>query len=53
MNGSDVITDMSDTTLRVSVETRDQLVDLGKKNESYDTILRRLIAHWKKNPPKE
>lgn len=41
------------TTIKLDSKTRDQLADLGKKNESYDTILLRLIKHYKENPPKE
>jgi len=41
------------TTIKLDSETRNQLAELGKKNESYDTILKRLIAHWKKTQPKE
>jgi len=31
------------TTIEVSVETRDQLKELGKKGETYDEIIRRLL----------
>jgi len=41
-----------DTTLRVSTETRDKLVELGKKNESYDAIIERLIEHWARTHPR-
>jgi len=41
------------TTIKLDSDTRDQLMDLGKKGESYDTILKRLIAHYKEHPPKE
>jgi len=40
------------TTIKLDSSTRNELVALGKKNESYDTILKKLIAHWKENPPK-
>jgi hypothetical protein len=41
------------TTIKLDSKTRDLLADLGKKNESYDTILLRLITHFKENPPKK
>ena len=31
------------TTVELSKETRDQLKDLGKKGETYDEIVRKLI----------
>lgn len=31
------------TTIQLSRETRDQLKDLGKKGETYDEIVRRLL----------
>jgi len=36
------------TTIAISKETRDQLKDLGKKGETYDEILRKLINQTKK-----
>ena len=50
MTTAEVLSEDMDTTIRISVETRDELVDLGKKNESYDTILKRLIQFWQDNP---
>jgi predicted DNA-binding protein len=41
-----------DTTIRLSSDTRDKLVALGKKGESYDTLIARLIEHYKKSLPK-
>lgn len=35
------------TTIKIQTETRDKLADLGKKSESYDTILNRLIDFYK------
>ena len=39
------------TTIALSMETRDRLKDLGKKGETYDTIINRLIdlsiGKWK------
>ena len=45
------ITGMSLTTIKLDSATRDALAELGKKNESYDTILKRLISYWKKSQP--
>ena len=39
------ISDM-DTTVRVSTDTRDKLVEIGKKNESYDSLILRLIEYY-------
>ncbi|MGD2249977.1 MAG: hypothetical protein PVF58_16345 [Candidatus Methanofastidiosia archaeon] len=41
---------MSKTTVAVSRETKEMLQKLGKKGESYDTIIRTLIEEvgWKK-----
>jgi len=35
------------TTIAISKETRDQLKELGKKGETYDEILRKLIDQTK------
>lgn len=35
---------MPDTTLRLAQETRDRLAGLGGKDDTFDQILRRLIA---------
>jgi len=36
------------TTIQVSIETRDELMSLGRKGETYDEIIKRLItAHQK------
>ena len=50
MATSELISEDMDTTIRVSLETKDELVELGRKNESYDTILKRLIRFWQDNP---
>lgn len=31
------------TTIQLSIETRDQLKELGKKGETYDEIIKKLI----------
>lgn len=36
------------TTIQLEMRTRDRLMDLGKKSETYDNILNRLIDFWKK-----
>ena len=41
------------TTIKLDSKTRDRLVELGKKKESYDTILNRLVDHWENTPPKQ
>jgi len=35
------------TTIQLSKETRDQLKELGKKGETYDDIIRRLMEKAK------
>ncbi|MFA4860667.1 hypothetical protein [Methanoregula sp.] len=40
---------MSLTTIKIQTETRDKLADLGKKSESYDTILNRLIEFYREH----
>ena len=44
---------MALTTIKIQMETRDKLADLGKKSESYDTIINRLINFYKENPKKK
>jgi predicted CopG family antitoxin len=36
------------TTIPVSRDTREQLKDVGRKGESYDSVILRLIALYKK-----
>ncbi len=38
---------MDNTMMRVSKETRDMLKEIGKKGETYDDIIRRLIEKCK------
>jgi len=38
---------MEETTIRITVETRDRLKKLGKKGETYDKIIRRLLDKQK------
>ncbi len=35
------------TTIPIKKETRDMLKELGKKGETYDDIIRRLIDLWR------
>jgi hypothetical protein len=44
---------MALTTIKIQTETRDKLADLGKKSESYDTIINRLIDFYRDNAKKE
>ncbi|MFA4849825.1 MAG: hypothetical protein WC626_08880 [Methanoregula sp.] len=44
---------MALTTIKIQTETRDKLADLGKKSESYDTIINRLIDFYQAPPKKE
>jgi hypothetical protein len=37
---------MSLTTIKIQTSTRERLADLGKKSESYDTIINRLIDSY-------
>lgn len=36
------------TTIQLEMKTRDRLMDLGKKSETYDDILNKLIDFWLK-----
>jgi hypothetical protein len=38
---------MDITTIQIAKETRDELADLGKKGETYDEIIKKLIQHMK------
>jgi hypothetical protein len=40
---------MALTSIKIQPGTRDRLVDLGKKNESYDTIINKLIDFYERN----
>ena len=40
---------MSKTTIQIDEETRDKLRDLGKKGETYDDIINRLIGSKRSN----
>jgi len=38
---------MKYTTIRISLETKAKIIALGKKGDSYETIIARLIAEHK------
>ncbi len=44
---------MPQTTIRIQTATRDRLVDLGKKNESYDTIINKLVDFYENRRTEE
>jgi predicted CopG family antitoxin len=35
------------TTIKVSTETRDELTKLGTMDDSYDSVIKKLIKHYK------
>lgn len=37
---------MTRTTMTIGTHTRDRLVDIGRKNETYDTIINKLLDHY-------
>ncbi len=37
------------TSIKIQMTTRDRLVELGKKNESYDTIINKLIDFYEQS----
>lgn len=41
--------DQRKTNIQVSVETREQLKELGKMGESYDDVIKRLLIHFQEN----
>jgi predicted CopG family antitoxin len=40
---------METTVIKVKKETREMLKSLGRKGESYDDIIRRLIEAWRRS----
>jgi len=40
---------MSKTTIQMNKTTRKRLSDIGRKNQSYDTLLNELIDFWMEN----
>jgi len=45
----ETIDEMPLTTIRIQTTTRDELTELGKKGESYDTVIRKLIEEHKQH----
>ena len=41
------------TTIKIQTATRERLADLGKKSESYDTIINRLIDFYQESMEKK
>lgn len=41
--------DNSKTNVQITRKTRDALIDLGKKGDTYDDIIRMLIKNFKEN----
>ena len=41
--------EMSLTSIKIQTGTRDRLVEMGKKNESYDTIINKLINFYQEH----
>jgi predicted CopG family antitoxin len=37
------------TTIKISTELRDELTKLGTMDDSYDSVIRRLVKYYKKN----
>lgn len=37
---------MDTTTIKISKEVREKLKAIGKKGETYDAVIRRLIKEW-------
>jgi hypothetical protein len=46
MNTETTLDEMPVTSIKIQMSTRDRLVDLGKKNESYDTIINKLVDFY-------
>jgi hypothetical protein len=49
---SNNVTPVAKTTIQLEEETRDRLKDFGKKGESYDDIVIRLMKFYKENSKK-
>ena len=46
MNTEGTIEQMPQTSIKIQMSTRDRLVELGKKNESYDMIINKLVDFY-------
>ena len=53
MNTEGIIEQMPQTSIKIQMSTRDRLVELGKKNESYDTIINKLIDFFQEEQTKK
>ena len=53
MTTETTVNEMPVTSIKIQMSTRDRLVDLGKKNESYDTIINKLIDFYEKSNNKD
>lgn len=49
MNTETTENEMPQTSIKIQMSTRDRLVELGKKNESYDTIINKLINFYEEH----
>lgn len=45
--------EMGTTSIKIQMSTRDRLVAMGKKNESYDTIINKLINFYEQSTKKD
>lgn len=52
MTTETTVNEMPVTSIKIQMSTRDRLVELGKKNESYDTIINKLVDFYQKHPDK-
>lgn len=52
MNTNTTLEEMGTTSIKIQMSTRDRLVELGKKNESYDTIINKLIDEHEQHAAK-
>jgi len=53
MNTGGTIEQMPQTSIKIQMSTRDRLVELGKKNESYDTIINKLVDSFQEKQTKK
>jgi hypothetical protein len=53
MNTRETSGEMPLTSIKIQMTTRDRLVDLGKKNDSYDTIINKLIDYYEESQGKK
>lgn len=46
MDNETTVIEMAQTSIKIQMSTRDRLVEIGKKNESYDTLINKLIDNY-------